>query len=279
MTHQDTASDPFERTRETVDFLDDHVDQPPKAALVLGSGLGALADELDDPHVVDYEEIPHFPVSSVEGHAGELCFGTLEGVRVVIMSGRVHYYEGWSARELTFPIRTFGQMGIDRLLVTNSAGGVNPDFQPGNLMLITDHINMMGINPLRGPNDERLGPRFPDMTHAYDPDTCELIRNVGDDLDIDLKEGVYTGVSGPSYETPAEISMIQTVGGDAVGMSTVPEVIVANHQDMKVGGISCITNFAAGLGEQELDHSEVKAVASRIRETFSNLVKGIVSRL
>jgi purine-nucleoside phosphorylase len=279
MNDHGNASDPYTRTRETVDFLQDHIDQTPDAALVLGSGLGALADELDDPYVVDYADIPHFPVSSVEGHAGELCFGDLEDSRVVIMSGRAHYYEGWSPQQLTFPVRTFGQMGIDRLLVTNSAGGAHPDFRPGNLMLITDHINMMGMNPLRGPNDERLGPRFPDMTHAYDPETCQLIRQVAGELDIDLKEGVYAGVSGPSYETPAEINMIQTIGGDAVGMSTVPEVIVANHQNMKVGGISCITNFAAGLSDDELDHSEVKEVASRIRETFSDLIRGVVSRL
>lgn len=269
----------YDRVRETADWLEERVDTPAEIAMVLGSGLGALADEIDDGQAFDYTEIPHFPVSAVEGHAGELVFGELEGRDVVIMSGRVHYYEGWTPEEVTFPMRTFGLMGIDRVVITNSAGGANPDFTPGDLMLITDQINLTGFNPLRGENDERFGPRFPDMSDAYDSELADVVREAAGSLDIPLQEGVYTGMSGPSYETPAEIRMLQTIGGDAVGMSTVPEVIVANHMGMKVVGISCITNLAAGLGHEKLDHKEVKEVASRIRETFSSLVRTTVQDL
>ncbi|MFB6350577.1 MAG: purine-nucleoside phosphorylase, partial [Bradymonadaceae bacterium] len=243
-----------------------------------GSGLGALADEIEDAESFDYDRIPHFPVSAVEGHAGELVFGTLEGKRVAAMSGRVHYYEGWSLDQVTFPVRAFGQMGADQLLVTNSAGGANPDFSPGDLMLITDHINITGVNPLRGDNDPRFGPRFPDMSDAYTERLREVAEATAEELEIDLRQGVYTGVAGPSYETPAEINMIQTIGGDAVGMSTVPEVIVANHMDLDVLGISCITNMAAGL-QETLDHDEVKEVAARVRSKFTTLVRQTLSRL
>lgn len=271
----DGETDLYERTEETASWLRDRTDAVPEVAMILGSGLGALADEVEEPTTLDYREIPHFPVSDVEGHAGELVFGTFEGTQVVVMSGRVHYYEGWSPEELTFPVRTFGQLGADRMLVTNSAGGANPDFEPGELMLITDHLNLTGMNPLRGPNDERFGPRFPDMSDAYAADLRERAELAATELDIELREGVYAGMAGPTYETPAEIEMVQTVGGDAVGMSTVPEVIVANHMGIEVLGISCITNMAAGL-QQSLDHDEVKEVAARVRDKFSRLVRGVI---
>lgn len=268
----------YDDIQETVDWLEGRVETTPDLAMILGSGLGAMADEIEDPQTFPYEEIPHFPVSGVEGHAGELVFGELEGTEVVVMSGRVHYYEGWELHEVTFPVRTFGELGTEHLMVTNSAGGANPDFSPGDLMLITDHINMTGANPLHGDNESRLGPRFPDMSDAYAETLREVAVGAADELDIDLQEGVYTGVAGPSYETPAEINMIQTIGGDAVGMSTVPEVIAANHMGMNVMGISCITNMAAGL-QESLDHDEVKEVASRVRSKFASLVRTIVDKL
>lgn len=268
----------YDRVRETADWLDTQIDTVPDIAMVLGSGLGAMAEEIDG-QAIPYTEIPHFPVSAVEGHAGELVFGELEGRDVVIMSGRVHYYEGWSPEAITLPMRTFGLLGIDRTIITNSAGGANPDFTPGDLMVISDHINLTGFNPLRGENDERFGPRFPDMSDAYTRELREIVHQVGDKLDVSLKEGVYTGMAGPTYETPAEVQMVQNIGGDAVGMSTVPEVIVANHMGMDVVGISCITNMAAGLSADKLEHDEVKEVAAQIRETFISLVRGVVGNI
>jgi len=272
------ASSPYDNVRETVDWLESRLDDMPDVAMILGSGLGALAEEVEDAESFGYSRIPHFPVSAVEGHAGELVVGTLEGRRVAAMSGRVHYYEGWTLDQVTFPVRTFGLMEVDQLIVTNSAGGANPDFSPGDLMLISDHINLTGVNPLRGENEPRFGPRFPDMSDAYTESLREIARATAEDLDIELREGVYTGVAGPSYETPAEIEMIRTIGGDAVGMSTVPEVIAANHMGIEVLGISCITNMAAGL-QESLDHDEVKEVAARVRSTFTTLVRQTLSRL
>ncbi|MFB6262642.1 MAG: purine-nucleoside phosphorylase [Bradymonadaceae bacterium] len=269
----------YDRVQTTTEWLDERIDGTPEMALVLGSGLGMLADELEDDRAFAYEAIPHFPVSDIEGHAGELVFGELEGRDVVVMRGRVHYYEGWTPGEVTFPVRTFGAMGIDRFVVTNSAGSANPDYSPGELMLITDHLNLTGANPLRGPNDERFGPRFPDMSEAYDVDYRDLARAAAEACGLSLREGVYAGMAGPSYETPAEIEMIHTIGGDAVGMSTVPEVIVANHMDMRVLGISCITNLGAGLGDEALDHAEVEEIAGRIRDEFADLMREIVGRL
>jgi purine-nucleoside phosphorylase len=265
----------FDDVSETTDFLEERIDETPEIAMILGSGLGALADELDEPTALPYSEIPHFPVSAVEGHAGELVFGELEGTPVVVMSGRVHYYEGWDLDEVTFPVRTFGLMGIEQMIVTNSAGGANPDFTPGDLMLITDQINLTGVNPLRGENDERFGPRFPDMSDAYAERLRAKAEQAADELGIDLQHGYYAGLSGPTYETPAEIEMIQTLGGDAVGMSTVPEVIVANHMGMDCLGISCITNLAAGL-QESLDHEEVKETAGKARQKFASLVRTTV---
>lgn len=269
----------YENAHEAMAWLKARVPHQPQVALILGSGLGALADELSDRVVLDYKDIPHFPVSGVEGHAGKLVCGTLSGRYVVVMQGRVHYYEGWTAEEVTFPVRVFGLWGIDKILITNAAGGINPDFMPGDLMLISDHINMMGYNPLRGENDDRFGTRFPDMSDAYNAEMRNLIVRAARELNLPLKSGVYIGVPGPSYETPAEIRAFATLGADAVGMSTVPEAIVANHMGMRVGGISCISNLAAGISKHKLDHEEVKATADLVRETFSSLVRKTVELL
>lgn len=269
----------YDHARETANWLVERAREKPVVALILGSGLGELADTLPERLAVPYEEIPHFPTSSVEGHAGNMVFGEFSERYVVIMQGRVHYYEGWDPDEITFPIRVFGMMGIERVLITNSAGGINRDFKPGDLMLITDHLNLTGYSPLRGENDDRFGPRFPDMSEAYDPEMRRTIVEAAREMNIPLKSGVYAGMAGPSYETPAEIRMLETVGGDAVGMSTVPETIVANHIGLKVGGISCISNLAAGISERKLSHEEVKATANLVRETFAALVKKTVELL
>ncbi|MBA4495699.1 purine-nucleoside phosphorylase [Paenactinomyces guangxiensis] len=251
----------------------------PRIGLILGSGLGVLAEELENPVSISYEEIPHFPVSTVEGHAGQLVLGTLEGQQVVVMAGRFHLYEGHELSSVTFPIRVMKELGVETILVTNAAGGVNESYSAGDLMLIRDHINLMFRNPLIGPNDPELGVRFPDMSNAYDPDLRELARRVGDKHGIQLQEGVYTAVLGPSYETPAEIRMIRKIGGDAVGMSTVPEVITARHAGIRVLGISCISNMAAGILPQPLSHEEVMETADRVKTKFIQLVRGIIREL
>jgi purine-nucleoside phosphorylase len=274
-----TGSSLYDRVQETANWLNERARETPVVALILGSGLGELADTLPERVALPYEEIPHFPTSSVEGHAGNMVFGEFSGRYVVIMQGRVHYYEGWEPDEITFPIRVFGAMGIERVLITNSAGGINPDFKPGDLMLITAHLNLTGYSPLRGENDDRFGPRFPDMSEAYDPEMRQTIIAAAREMNIPLKSGVYAGMAGPSYETPAEIRMLAKIGGDAVGMSTVPETIVANHMGLKVGGVSCISNLAAGISERKLSHAEVKATANLVRETFASLVQKTVELL
>lgn len=251
----------------------------PKVGLVLGSGLGTLADELEKAVIIPYNQLDYFPVSTVEGHKGRLVLGYLEGTCVIAMQGRFHYYEGYTMEEVTLPIRVMKALGVETLLVTNAAGGINPSFNPGDLMLITDHLNQQGTNPLIGPNDAALGVRFLDMSQAYDPSLRDLARRVAMEQGISLREGVYVGVTGPSYETPAEIRMFQIMGADAVGMSTVPEVTVARHGEMRVLGISCISNMAAGILPEPLSHEEVVATANRVKEAFSRLVKGIVREI
>src|SRR5699024_9974275 len=226
-------------------LIEESITAKPKVGLILGSGLGVLAEEINNPTKIAYHQIPGFPVSTVEGHAGQFVAGELKGVPVLAMQGRFHSYEGYALEDVTLPVRVMKALGIETLVVTN-AGGVNRTFTPGDLMLITDHINNVGVNPLIGPNKSEFGVRFPDMSTAYTPHLQEMARAVAKDLGIPLQEGVYVWNSGPSYETPAEIQMIDKIGGDAVGMSTVPEVIVARHADMQVVGISCITNMAAG---------------------------------
>ncbi|GEK90962.1 purine-nucleoside phosphorylase [Alkalibacterium kapii] len=259
-------------------FLESKGMEKPEVGLILGSGLGELANEAENAVVVPYEDIPEFPVSTVEGHAGQLVYGDLGGKKVVAMQGRFHYYEGYDMQEVTFPVRVMKALGVKSLVVTNAAGGVNEDFTPGDLMIITDHINMIGVNPLHGPNNNELGPRFTDMSSAYNKEYQAVIEKVASQQNIDVKKGVYMGFSGPTYETPAEVRMARTLGGDAAGMSTVPEVIVANHAGLKVAGISCITNYAAGM-QENLNHDEVVEVTTRVRETFKSLVKSVIENL
>ncbi|MDQ0161461.1 purine-nucleoside phosphorylase [Bacillus alveayuensis] len=260
-------------------FLKERFEHHPEIGLILGSGLGILADEIEKPVKIPYQDIPGFPVSTVEGHAGQLVFGTLKGKTVVAMQGRFHYYEGYSLDQVTFPVRVMKELGVEKLIVTNAAGGINESFQPGDLMIITDHINNLGHNPLIGPNDPELGVRFPDMSEAYDKELRQLAKNVARELNIAVQEGVYVANTGPCYETPAEVRMLRIVGGDAVGMSTVPEVIVAKHSGLKVLGISCISNMAAGILDQPLTHDEVIETTEKVKSNFLNLVKTIIEKM
>ena len=248
----------------------------PTLGLILGSGLGVLGDQIEGADFVPYAEIPGFPVSTVEGHAGRLVFGELEGKQVVIMQGRFHYYEGYSMDEVVFPVRVMKLLGVETLVVTNAAGGVNTAFMPGDLMLISDHIKFFTDSPLRGHNIEELGPRFNDMSTAYTPALRSLARDAAAAQGIDVREGVYAHMPGPSFETPAEIRMLRTLGADAVGMSTVPEVIAAAHADMKVLGISAISNMAAGILDQPLNHEEVMETGRMVRDRFVGLVRAVV---
>lgn len=269
----------YEKIQAAANYLKDHMNIEPEIGLILGSGLGILADEIDNPVSTPYDSIPDFPVSTVEGHAGQLVFGTLNDIPVVAMQGRFHYYEGYSFEQVTFPVRVMKELGVKTLIVTNAAGGVNKDFSPGDLMIITDHINNMGSNPLIGKNDSRLGVRFPDMSEAYSKELVNKAKSIAKSLNIDIQEGVYIGNTGPTYETPAEIRMLRTMGGDAVGMSTVPEVIVARHSGLKVLGISCISNMAAGILDQPLNHEEVIETTEKVKDNFLRLVKEIVREI
>ena len=268
----------YESAKQSAQYIQSKITATPEIGLILGSGLGILADEIENAVAIPYSEIPNFPVSTVHGHAGQLVIGQLSGKTVIAMQGRFHHYEGYSMDKVTFPVRVMKLLGVEKLIVTNAAGGVNKDFTPGDLMLITDHINFMS-NPLIGANDERFGPRFPDMSTAYDKEFQQLARKVAADLNIEIQEGVYLGLTGPTYETPAEIRMVRTLGGDAVGMSTVPEVIVANHSSMRVLGISCITNMAAGILDQPLNHEEVIETTEKVKSTFLLYVKELVKNL
>ena len=250
-----------------------------RIAVVLGSGLGGFADEFEEAVRIPYGEIPGFAASTVAGHAGSLVIGNVGSVPVVAMQGRVHFYEGYSLEEVTFPIRTFKLLGIEALLLTNAAGGINVQLSEGTLMIISDHLNLMGDNPLRGPNDERFGPRFPDMTEVYSRTLQETVVEEANVLGIEVRRGIYAALSGPSYETPAEIHMLRSFGADAIGMSTVPEAIVARHMGMNVLGISCITNMAAGISDSPINHEEVMEIGNRVRATFTQLLRGIIGRL
>lgn len=251
----------------------------PQVGLILGSGLGGFADKLGNPTKIDYSEIPGFPRSHVQGHAGRLVIGETQGVQCVAMQGRVHMYEGHSAETVAFPARVLVTLGAKVLIITNAAGGLMRDWSPGTLMLISDHIDMLRDHALRGPNDERFGPRFPDMTKAYAPELRALVREAAKTAGIELREGTYVAMPGPTYETPAEVRMLQVVGAQATGMSTVPEVVVARHMGARVIGISCITNQAAGITGQELSHAEVTETATRVRATFERLLETILSTL
>ncbi len=251
----------------------------PTIGLILGSGLGVLADEIQDAVKIPYNDIPEFPVSTVEGHAGQLVIGTIHDVPVIAMQGRFHFYEGYSLEKVTFPVRVMKELEIETIIVTNAAGGINESYNPGDLMLISDHINNFGTNPLIGPNDSELGVRFPDMSTAYCPKLRALAKDVASELNIAVQEGVYVGNTGPTYETPAEVRMLRVVGGDAVGMSTVPEVIVARHASLRVLGISCISNMAAGILDQPLHHDEVIETTEKVKKQFLALVKEIVKQI
>ena len=246
-------------------------------AVVLGSGLGGFADEFEDSVALPYRDIPGFVSSTAQGHVGSLVIGKVEGVPVVAMQGRVHYYEGYSLEEVTFPIRTFKLLGVKTLILTNAAGGIDVQLSQGALMVISDHLNFMGVNPLRGPNDERFGPRFPDMSEVYSRELQELASEEARALGITARRGVYAALAGPSYETPAEIHMLRAFGADAVGMSTVPEAIVARHMGLKVLGISCITNMAAGISESPINHEEVMETGQKVRESFTQLLRRIIA--
>lgn len=255
----------------------------PSVAVILGSGLGELADEIEAPLVVPYADIPHFPVSTVHGHAGQLVIGTLQGTPVVAMRGRVHYYEGYSMRDVTFPVRVMHRLGAQTLIVTNAAGGLNESFKTGDLMLLSDHLNLMGMagfNPLLGANEPELGVRFLDMLQAYDPELRALAKQVAQRSGFSVQEGVYAMVAGPNYETLAEIRFLQRGGADAVGMSTIPETIVARHAQMRVLGISAITDMAVGVGATtEISHADVLAAAEQIKPRLIALVRGVLAEL
>lgn len=268
-----------QKATEAAKYITEQGAIQPQVGLVLGSGLGVLAEQIHDAKVMPYKNIPHFPLSTVAGHAGQLVLGQLAGRDVVAMQGRFHLYEGYELDDVTFPIRVMHELGVKTVLVTNAAGGINEAFDVGDLMLIRDHINFTSRNPLVGANEAEWGPRFPDMSEAYDQDLRDLAHDIADHQGIHLREGVYTGVLGPSYETPAEIRMLRTVGGDAVGMSTVPEVIVAKHMGLRVLGISCITNMAAGVLDQPLSHEEVIKTSERVRDKFLRLVTEILASL
>ena len=251
----------------------------PVISLILGSGLGLLSDTIEDPVIIPYHDLPGWPISTVEGHAGELVIGNLEGKDVLVMNGRIHFYEGYEMSQVTLPIRVMQRLGIRIVLVTNAAGGINQDFEPGNPMLITDHLNLLGmagVNPLRGPNLDVFGTRFPDMSQAYDKELGELARKVAKDLGITLYEGIYVCLAGPTFETPADLRFLSNAGVDAVGMSTVPEVIVANHGGQRVLGISGITNSSKLYGEAETTHEEVMETGKILAPKMMDLIRGIL---
>lgn len=269
----------MDKLKQSCEYIKSKIDIVPEVAIILGSGLGSLAEEVENMVTIKYDEIPNFPVSTVAGHAGQFVYGDLEGKKVIMMQGRFHYYEGYNMETVTFPIRVLKLIGIERVIVTNAAGGVNTNFKPGDLMLITDHINLSGANPLIGRNLEEFGPRFPDMSEAYSRELIKIAGDCAKQNKIDIVKGVYAMMTGPTYETPAEIKMVRIIGGDAIGMSTVPEVIVANHSGMKVLGISCITNMAAGILDQPLNHEEVIETSNMVKDKFKKLVKEIVKSI
>lgn len=269
----------YERAEHAARTIRSQYSEEVHTALVLGSGLGAFADEVQEQVAIPYEEIQGFARSTVEGHAGRLVLGKIKGVSVAVMQGRFHYYEGYALEEVVFPIRTLGLLGIKSLVLTNAAGGINVEFNQGALMVISDHLNLMEVNPLRGAHDRRFGERFPDMTEVYTRDYQEIAVEEAQAMGLELRRGIYAALSGPSYETPAEVRMLRILGADAVGMSTVPEAIVARQMGIKVLGISCITNMAAGVLGEPINHQEVMEVGERVRETFKELLRRVIPKL
>ncbi len=269
----------FLQAEKAAKFILSKTELRPKIALVLGSGLGAFADEFETATKIPYAKIPHFPRSTAIGHAGQLVLGKVDGIAVAGMQGRVHLYEGYSAKQVAFPIRVFARMGIKALIVTNAAGGIDLNYSEGALVALRDHINLQGANPLIGPNDDRFGPRFPDMTRAYDPEFRRFVAEAGEKLSLSLHEGVYLALAGPNYETPAEIHAFRTLGVDLVGMSTVPEVLAARHSGIRVLGISCVTNMAAGITGKTLSAEEVFETGAKVKHQFIGLLRAIIPRI
>jgi purine-nucleoside phosphorylase len=271
--------DDFMRAESAAQFLLSQTPLHPTIGLVLGSGLGGFADELSEATRIPYANIPSFPLSTAVGHAGQMVIGKVGDVAVAAMQGRVHLYEGYSPREVTFPTRVFGRIGIRALILTNAAGGINLEYKQGALAVITDHINLQGHNPLVGPNDDRFGPRFPDMTQAYWKPYREIALRAARRLGKTVYQGVYAGLLGPSYETPAEIRYLRSIGADLVGMSTIPEVIAARHMGLKVLAISCVTNMAAGISDEVLNHEDVLKTADRVKEDFVGLLRAVLPEI
>lgn len=269
-------SELYQKVQTTGEFIKGKLTKTPDIMMILGSGLGALADELTDSIVLDYSEIPNFPQSTIAGHAGQLVIGYLEDKYIVCMKGRFHYYEGYPMEMVTFPIRVMNYIGVKNLMLTNAAGAINVDFEPGDLMLIKDHLNVCGVNPLIGPNIDEMGERFPNCTDVYTKAIREQAKQIADKLEIKVQEGVYEYWTGPVYETPAEIRMFRILGADAIGMSTVPEALVAAHCKMNLLAVSCLTNMASGILDQPLSHKEVQEVATRVKDKFTKLIKGFV---
>jgi purine-nucleoside phosphorylase len=269
----------YDAVLEAAAFIRTRAPLTPRVGIILGSGLGEFAARVEDAVDLAYSAIPHWPRAAVVGHPGRLVVGRLARQTVAVLAGRAHYYEGVPLAQVTFPVRVLGQLGVSTLIVTNAAGGIDPTFEPGTLMVIDDHLNLMGTNPLIGPNDERFGPRFPDMTEAYSRRLRQVADEAAQALGLPIRHGVYAAVAGPSYETPAEIRALRALGADAVGMSTVPEVIVARHMGLEVLGLSCITNPAAGVRPRPLAHEEVLEVAARVGAQVGALLVGIIDRL
>lgn len=268
-----------EEVMQALDYIKNKIDAQPKIGIVLGSGLGEVVEGIEDKTVIPYSNIPGFPVSTVKGHAGNLVFGKLEGKDVAVMQGRFHFYEGHPISKVVFGVRVMGLLGINTLIVTNAAGGINTSFKPGDLMVIKDHINFAGENPAIGEEIPEFGPRFFDMTYAYDLELIKMAKKVYEKNKVAYKEGVYAFLKGPSYETPAEIKMLSAIGADAVGMSTVPEVIAARQMNIKVFGISCITNMAAGISKNKLSHQEVIETSERVKKDFIKIISGVVAEM
>jgi purine-nucleoside phosphorylase len=267
------------RVTEALSFVEERIAPRPRVGIVLGSGLGGIADAVGNPVVIPYGDIPHWPRTTAQGHAGRLVFGEIEGVDVVVMQGRVHHYEGYSASELTFPVRVLGELGISTLFATNASGGINLGYHPGDLVAVYDHINFMGMNPLAGHNNEKWGPRFPDMSYAYDREYLEMLESAAAEEKISLRRGVYIAFPGPSFETPAEIRMARVMGADIVGMSTIPEVITANHMNIRTAVVSCVANFAAGVKPEKLRHQEVLDSMSRAASSMERLLRAFLRKI
>jgi purine-nucleoside phosphorylase len=279
MSAKANPSSLYDRALRAAEQIRSQAGTTPSIAVVLGSGLGAFADDLVDATAIAYKDIHGFAQATVEGHAGKLVIGKAGDVPIAAMQGRFHFYEGYPLDDVTFPVRVLKLLGVQTVILTNAAGSLNTELTPGSLMMISDHINLMGVNPLIGPNENRFGPRFPDLTSTYDPELQSLVIEEAKAMGIDMRRGVYAALSGPSYETPAEIHMVRTLGADAVGMSTVPEAIVARHMEMKIIGISCITNLAAGVSNRPIDHSQVMEIGQRVRGQFTELLRRVIAKV